>query len=142
MDVLDAPRRKRLAQASGFENLLSGAVLELREADGVMRVRLEESACEIEVPLGYAAAGDRVNVAIRAGDILLATERPHGLSARNVIEGRIISLEPRGTMVMARVECGVGFLAHVTPGAVRTLELTAGRKVWLVLKTHSCHVVE
>ncbi len=142
MDVLDAPRRKRLAQASGFENLLGGAVLELREADGVMRVRLEESACEIEVPLGYAAAGDRVNVAIRAGDILLATERPHGLSARNVIEGRIISLEPRGTMVMARVECGVVFLAHVTPGAVRTLELTAGRKVWLVLKTHSCHVVE
>jgi len=142
MDVLDAPRRKRLAQASGFENLLSGAVLELREADGVMRVRLEESACEIEVPLGYAAAGDRVNVAIRAGDILLATERPHGLSARNVIEGRIISLEPRGTMVMARVECGVVFLAHVTPGAVRTLELTAGRKVWLVLKTHSCHLVD
>ena len=142
MDVLDAPRRKRLAQASGFENLLSGAVLELREADGVMRVRLEESACEMEVPLGYAAAGDRVNVAIRAGDILLATERPHGLSARNVIEGRILSLEPRGTMVMARVECGVVFLAHVTPGAVRTLELTAGRKVWLVLKTHSCHVVE
>ncbi len=142
MDVLDAPRRKRLAQASGFENLLSGAVLELREADGVMRVRLEESACEIEVPLGYAAAGDRVNVAIRAGDILLATERPHGLSARNVIEGRILSLEPRGTMVMARVECGVVFLAHVTPGAVRTLELTAGRNVWLVLKTHSCHLVD
>ncbi len=142
MDVLDAPRRKRLAQASGFENLFSGAVLELREADGVMRLRLEESACEIEVPLGYAAAGDRVNVAIRAGDILLATERPHGLSARNLIEGLIISLEPRGTMVMARVECGVVFLAHVTPGAVRTLELTAGRKVWLVLKTHSCHLVE
>jgi len=142
MDVLDAPRRKRLAQASGFENLFSGAVLELREADGVMRVRLEESACEIEVPLGYAAAGDRVNVAIRAGDILLATERPHGLSARNAIEGLIISLEPRGTMVMARVECGVVFLAHVTPGAVRTLELTAGRKVWLVLKTHSCHLVD
>ena len=142
MDVLDAPRRKRLAQASGFENLFSGAVLELREADGVMRLRLEESACEIEVPLGYAAAGDRVNVAIRAGDILLATERPHGLSARNVIEGRIISLDPRGTMVMARVECGVVFLAHVTPGAVRTLELTAGRKVWLVLKTHSCHLVD
>jgi len=142
MDVLDAPRRKRLAQASGFENLLGGEVLELREADGVMRVRLEESACEIEVPLGYAAAGDRVNVAIRAGDILLATERPHGLSARNLIEGLIISLEPRGTMVMARVECGVVFLAHVTPGAVRALELTAGRKVWLVLKTHSCHLVD
>jgi len=142
MDVLDAPRRKRLAQAAGFENLLAGTVLDLRDADGVMRVRLGEAACEIEVPLGYAAVGNRVRVAIRAGDILLATEQPRGLSARNVIAGQITLLERRGTMVIARVDCGVTFLAHVTPGAVRSLELTAGRKVWLVLKTHSCHVVD
>jgi molybdate transport system ATP-binding protein len=142
MEVLNAPRRKRLAQAAGFENLLSATVLDLREADGVMRVQLGESACEIEVPLGYAAAGNRVQVAVRAGDILLATERPYGLSARNVLEGRIISLEQRGTMAIARVDCGARFVVHVTPGAVRALELTAGRRVWLVLKTHSCHLVE
>ena len=142
MEVLNAPRRKKLAQAAGFENLLSATVLDLREADGVMRVRLGESACEIEVPLGYAASGSRVQVAVRAGDILLATERPHGLSARNVIEGCIVSLEQRGTIVIARVNCGVTFVVHVTPSAVRALELATGRKVWLVLKTHSCHLVE
>jgi molybdate transport system ATP-binding protein len=142
MEVLNAPRRKRLAQAAGFENLLSATVLDLREADGVMRVRLGESDCEIEVPLAYAAAGSRVQVAARAGDILLATERPHGLSARNVIEGLIVSLEQRGTMIIARVDCGVTLVVHVTPGAVRALELTAGRRVWLVLKTHSCHFVD
>ncbi len=142
MEVLNAPRRKKLAQAAGFENLLSATVLDWREADGVMRVRLGESACEIEVPLGYAAAGSRVQVAVRAGDILLATERPHGLSARNVLEGRIISVEQRGTMVVARVDSGVTFVAHITPGAVRALDLAAGRHVWLVLKTHSCHLVD
>jgi molybdate transport system ATP-binding protein len=142
MEVLNSPRRKKLAQAAGFENLLDATVLDLREADGVMRVRLGESACEIEVPLGYAAVGSRVHVAIRAGDILLATERPHGVSARNVMEGRILSLEQRGTTVVARVDCGVTFIVHVTPGAVRTLELSAGRPVWLVLKTHSCHLVD
>jgi len=142
IDVLDAPRRKRLAQAAGFENLLSGTVRDLREADGVMRVRLGKSECEIEVPLGYAATGDRVQVAIRAGDILLATERPRGVSARNVIAGRIVSLEQRGTLVTARVDCGVTFVVHVTPGALRALELAVGKQVWLVLKTHSCHLVE
>jgi molybdate transport system ATP-binding protein len=142
MEVLDAPRRKKLAQAAGFENVLGGTVLDLREPDGVMRVRLEESACEIEVPLGFAVAGDRVKVAIRAGDILLAVERPIGLSARNVMEGRIASMEQRGTMVIARVDCGVRFVVHVTPGAVRALGLAADRRVWLVLKTHSCHLVE
>jgi molybdate transport system ATP-binding protein len=114
----------------------------LREADGVMRVRLNDSLCEIEVPLGYATAGDRVRVAIRAGDILLATSHPHGLSARNVIEGQIVSMETRGTLMRARVNCGVEFIVHLTPGATRTLELVGGRQVWLVLKTHSCHLVE
>jgi molybdate transport system ATP-binding protein len=142
MEVLNAPRRKKLAQAAGFENLLSAKVLDLRETDGVMRVSLGDSACEIEVPLGYAVAGSRVQVAVRAGDILLATERPQGLSARNVIDGRIIALEQRGTMVIARVDCGVTFVAHITPGAVRALELAVGRHVWLVLKTHSCHLVD
>lgn len=141
MDVLDAPRRKRLAQAAGFENLLSATVLELREPDGVMRVRLGENACEIEVPLAHASVGDRVQIAIRAGDILLASQRPHGLSARNVLEGTILSLEQRGAMCIARVDCGVAFVAHVTPGAMRALELAMGKQIWLVLKTHSCHLV-
>jgi molybdate transport system ATP-binding protein len=141
-EVLDAPRRKRLAQAAGFENLLGGTVMDVREADGVMRVRLEGSASEIEVPLGYASAGDRVRVAIRAGDILLATELPKGLSARNVLPGRIVSLDRRGNMVVARVDCGVVFTVHMTPGAARALELAPERQVWLVLKTHSCHLVD
>jgi molybdate transport system ATP-binding protein len=143
MEVLEAPRHKRLAQAAGFENLLSGTVVDLRESDGVMRVRLKESPCEIEVPLGYAAAGDQVRVAIRAGDILLATSHPQKLSARNVIEGRIVALETRGTLVRARVDCdGAEFIVHLTPGAARTLEIAQGHRVWLVLKTHSCHLVE
>jgi molybdate transport system ATP-binding protein len=140
-EVLDAPRRKRLAQAAGFENLLDATVVELREADGVMRVRLAEGASEIEVPLGYAVPNDRVKIAIRAGDILLATRPPVGLSARNILEGEIVSLEPRGTLVVARVEAGVMFTVHVTPGAVRALELIAGKPIWIVLKTHSCHLV-
>jgi molybdate transport system ATP-binding protein len=141
-EVLEAPRRRRLAQAAGFENLLSGTVLDLREPDGVMRVRLADAKREIEVPLGHAAPGDRVRIAIRAGDILLAAESPRGLSARNVLEGKISSLERRGALVVVRVDCGVIFTVHVTPGAVRALELAAEKKVWLVLKTHSCHFVE
>jgi molybdate transport system ATP-binding protein len=142
LEVLEAPRRKRLAQAAGFENLLSATVVDLREADGVMRARLNASACEIEVPLGYSAVGDRVHVAIRAGDILLAIVKPHGLSARNVLEGQIISMETRGSLIRARVDCGAEFIVHLTPGAAQTLELSAGKHVWLVLKTHSCHFVE
>ncbi|HWZ25548.1 MAG TPA: molybdenum ABC transporter ATP-binding protein [Verrucomicrobiae bacterium] len=145
-EVLDAPRRSSLAQASGFENLFSGVVTELRESDGVMRVRLVKGACEIETPLGHAAVKTTVRLAIRAGDILLATERPYGLSARNVIGGKIISLEQRGTMFIAQVAAdadhAVVFTVHLTLGAKRALELAVNQPAWLVIKTHSCHVLE
>jgi len=140
--VLDAPRKKRLAYAAGFENHLSAVVQDIREPDGVMRVRLAGSETELEVPLAYAAVGNRVHIAIRAGDILLAARKPEGLSARNVLEGTTASLETNGTTVVCRVNAGALFLVHVTPGAARSLELAAGQRVWLVIKTHSCHLVE
>jgi molybdate transport system ATP-binding protein len=140
--VLDAPRTKRLARAAGFENHLKAVVLELREADGVMRARPDGSETELELPLGYATVGDRVNVAIRAGDILLGAQRPAGLSARNILEGTIESVEVRGATVVCRVNAGAMFLVHVTPGALRSLEIAAGKRIWLVIKTHSCQLVD
>jgi molybdate transport system ATP-binding protein len=140
-DVLDSPRFMPLAQASGFENLLLGRVLEHRPADGVMRIGLDGSECELEIPLGNEKIGEMVQVAIRAGDILLATQLPYGLSARNVLPGTVESVEARGTVTSVRVNAGVRFIVNVTPGAARSLELAPGSLLWLVLKTHSCHLV-
>jgi molybdate transport system ATP-binding protein len=139
--VLDAPRAAALAQAAGFENLLWARVVEHRESDGVMHVELDGSKCALEIPLGSAQPGEAVQVAVRAGDILLATEAPRALSARNVLPGIVESLETRGALVVVEVVAGVRFTVHVTPGAARSLQLAPGRTVWLVLKTHSCHVV-
>jgi len=140
-DVLDAPRSLALARAVGFENVMPATVLETRAEDGVMRVALLHSNCELEIPLSPNESSAQLEVAIRAGDILLATQPPHFLSARNVLPGTLESLESRGTLVIANVNAGARFIVHITPGAVRSLQLTAGCPVWLVLKTHSCHLV-
>jgi molybdate transport system ATP-binding protein len=140
-EVLDAPRTLALAQAAGFENVLTGRVLELRPEDGVMRVALDESGSELEVPLGTAKVHETIEVAIRAGDILIAIQLPYGLSARNVLAGTVESVETRGSIVNVQVNAGAKFAVHVTPGAARSLELAVSSIVWLVIKTHSCHVV-
>jgi molybdate transport system ATP-binding protein len=140
-DVLRAPRRKRLPSAAGFENLLHATVVDLRESDGVMRVVLWDCDVELEVPLAQVLPGQAVLLAIRAGDILLSTAQPNGLSARNVLPGTITELSERGSLVCVAVDCGELFLVHVTPGAVRKLELQVDQPVWLVVKTHSCHFV-
>ncbi len=141
-DVLDAPRNLAIAQAAGFENVLTTTVAELRSADGVMDVVLLPSNRHLEVPLGTGQqSGNQVRVAIRAGDILVATEMPRSISARNILSGMVESMEVRGTLVVLQVDAGARFVVHVTPAAVRTLSIAPGAAVWLVVKTHSCHVV-
>lgn len=141
-EVLRAPRQETMAQLAGFENTFNASVLSVHEPHGTMTCRLQESAAQLEVPLAQAAPGAAVRIAIHAGDILLAVERPRGLSARNVLAGRLLSLEQQGITVHARVDCGVVFEVKLTPSARESLALEVGRPVWLVIKTYSCHLLE
>jgi molybdate transport system ATP-binding protein len=95
----------------------------------------------LEVPLGAVQPGEVVRVAIRAGDIMVATSKPVGLSARNTLKGRVMSLRRVGVTVIVTVQAGVSFEVHMTPGACQELMLEAGEEVWLVIKTYSCHLV-
>ncbi len=95
----------------------------------------------LETPLVRGGVGSELRVGIRAGDILLATSVPVGLSARNVIPGRIVALEQRDVIVVARVKCRIEMEVHLTLAARDSLQLTPGREVWLVIKTHSCHLM-
>ena len=139
--VLNAPSHESVARLAGFENLLDAVVVERRASAGVMVVRLAGAAVDLETPLMSFEAGDRIRVAIRAGDILVATEHPRGLSARNVVAGTIAALSRHGAIVRLEIGIGVRVEVHVTPTATATLDLRAGREVWLVIKTHSCHPV-
>jgi len=80
-------------------------------------------------------------VAIRAGDIMIATEHPHEISARNVFPGTITAIRTEGHSAIAIVEAGRNFRVQLTLGAREDLRLQPGARVWLVIKTYSCHLV-
>jgi molybdate transport system ATP-binding protein len=141
-DVLRAPRQETIAQIVGFENLFDAVVLALDEQQGTMLCRLGNDGRELEVPLAHAKIGSRIRIAIRAGDIIIATDRPHALSARNTFEGRIVDLKREGIKVIVNVDAGVLFEVHITPKACEELQLEPGKMVWLVIKTYSCNLVE
>lgn len=96
----------------------------------------------LETPLVRGGVGSELRVGIRAGDILLATCAPVGVSARNIIPGRIKFLEQRDVIVSARVKCRVELEALLTLAARDSLQLEIGKEVWLVIKTHSCHLMQ
>ncbi|MGB7824353.1 MAG: molybdenum ABC transporter ATP-binding protein [Candidatus Sulfotelmatobacter sp.] len=144
-EVLRAPLQETVAQLAGFENIFDAIVESVHEDRGTMTCRLPGetgSSVLLETPLIRAEAGSRLRVGIRAGDILLAIAKPVGLSARNVIAGRLVSLERRDMIISARVDCGVEMEVYLTLAARDALQLEAGREVWLVIKTHSCHLMQ
>lgn len=141
-EVMRAPRLETVAQLSGFENIFDATVTALHEDRGTMTCKMENGALELETPLVHAEAGTKLRVGIRAGDLLLATESPRGLSARNVLPGIIRRLEQRDVIVSATVDCaGAEFEVHLTLAARESLQLTVGKNVWVVVKTHSCHLM-
>jgi molybdate transport system ATP-binding protein len=139
--VMSAPRIETVAQLAGFENIFDATVVAIHEDRGTMVCQLAESKVEIETPLVWADVGSALRVGIRAGDVLLASLPPVGLSARNIIAGRVVSLARRDVIVVAKVNCGVEVEVHLTLAARDSLELQTGREVWLVVKTHSCHLM-
>jgi molybdate transport system ATP-binding protein len=139
-DVMSAPQSEAVAQLAGFENLFDAEVTSLHRDRGTMTCSIGE-ALEIETPLVRAEPGAKLRLGISAGDILLATSAPVGLSARNILPGKLLSLSQRDAIIVARVDCGVELSVHLTLGARDSLELAPGRQVWVIVKTHSCHLL-
>jgi molybdate transport system ATP-binding protein len=165
-EVLSAPRGETVAQLAGFENIFDAKVVSIHEDRGTMICRTgsyqgtasavpiarnneiraltpegSASGIELETPLVRAESGTKLRVGISAGDILLATSAPVGLSARNILPGKLLSLSQRDALIVARVDCGVELSVHLTLGARDSLELVPGRQVWVIVKTHSCHLL-
>jgi molybdate transport system ATP-binding protein len=145
-EVLAAPRGETVAQLAGFENIFDAQVTSIHEDRGTMTCRVgsarfQSAQVELETPLVRAEAGSNLRVGISAGDILLATSAPVGLSARNILAGRLLAVTQRDAIVIARVDCGVELSVHLTLGARDSLGLTPGKLVWVIVKTHSCHLL-
>jgi molybdate transport system ATP-binding protein len=139
-DVLTGQRHEAVAGWVGTENVFDGTIAALHECQGTMTFRT--GGTEFEVPLGHLSPGAAARVGIRAGDVLLAVEEPRGLSARNIIPGKVVSLRQQDALVTVEVDCrGTKVEAHVTPGAVQSLGLHASASVWVVIKTHSLFLI-
>ncbi|HIF12694.1 MAG TPA: hypothetical protein EYQ82_06760, partial [Dehalococcoidia bacterium] len=89
--VLLDPVVGRMFRDDPVENLLDGTVIEQGGTGQSGRVRVGE--IEIVTPPMDRPTGAPVIVALGAEEIILATEKPSGLSARNVIAGSITDLD-------------------------------------------------
>ncbi len=133
------------AARDGIENLLPGRLVAHDPEAGVTQVALDREGVTVAVPLAAErVAGSGVTLVVRAEDVLVATEPVRGLSARNLFAARVVAVERVGPDALLHCALGAGahpWLVRLTPAAVASLELAAGRDVWLAVKSHSVRVV-
>ncbi len=132
--------RRARGEGAEAETLVEARVVAHRADGGVTRVRLE-SGGPVEMSIPWTpdlAVGGSVLLAVGASEVLVASERPVGLSARNVVEVVVDELARVGEAWLVRAG---PWLAHLTTEAVRELGVVVGGRVWMVVKTHAWRVV-
>ncbi|MGE0829379.1 MAG: ATP-binding cassette domain-containing protein [Hyphomonadaceae bacterium] len=122
--------------AAAFDGPLVKAPL-----DAAFRALLDSHDVGAALPrAAFSNAGVQSGAAVwlRADSVILATEAPRGISARNVWQGAVAALdgEPSGArLVTVATEAGP-LLARVTHEAADELALQPGQTIWAVAKTH------
>ena len=117
----------------------AGSVLQARlvaqEPDGLSR--LDTAAGPIWLPRIDAPPGTRLSVRIAAEDIVLARDRPQGLSALNILATEVATItltEGSGALIQLRAGPDM-LLARITRRSVTALNLQPGLALYAILKS-------
>ncbi|ARM90519.1 molybdenum ABC transporter ATP-binding protein ModC [Rhizobium sp. CIAT894] len=133
VDILSRPSAAADRREAGA--LLEGTVESFDARHRLSTVALKSS--RLHIPSAALAPGRPVRIRIPSRDVMLATTRPEGLSALNILEGRIeaISSDEDGTGEIL-IDCGGdAILARITMLSCERLDLRPGKTVFAVVKT-------
>ncbi len=113
------------------------ARISAHDSDGL--TRLDTATGSLWLPRLTASPGTHIKLRILAQDVMIATDRPTGISALNILPGTITDLrhgDGPGTLV--RLALGPdALLARITRRSAETLSLRPGQQVFAVLKAVS-----
>lgn len=129
------------AAAPGLGLREAGALLTVRiaaqEEDGL--TRLDSAAGPLWLPRVAAPTGSSLRIRILAQDVMLATARPEGISALNILPAVVRDIrQGEGPGALVRLDAGGEvILARVTRRSAEALALAPGKPVFAILKAVS-----
>jgi molybdate transport system ATP-binding protein len=133
IDVLSHPLASFDRREAGV--LLEGKVECVDERHCIATIALKSA--QLHVPEANLLPGKAVRVRIPSRDVMLATKRPEGLSALNVLEATVRELKPAGeATVDVVVDCGGdAIISRITGFSAERLELRVGTTIFAIIKT-------
>ena len=131
------PQLRAIVGPDSVGAVLSGHVERL-DANGLAVLRVGDA--ELKVELEGAMVNQRIQIQVLARDVIVASARPVGLSVRNVVAARVISVTPdSGRAVLVELDIGrtATLLARITARASEELGLSVNKEVWALIKAAS-----
>jgi molybdate transport system ATP-binding protein len=120
-----------------FDNVVSGVLEPGRPGDDRLFLRAGEARLAVPAPPGGARAGGAV-YAVAPEDILVSTQPPEHVSARNVFPGRVVTQDVSDAGAWIRVAADeLEWTVRLTREAAQDLGLEPGSQAWLAIKTHA-----
>jgi molybdate transport system ATP-binding protein len=99
---------------------------------------LEHGGQTIIVPKLQLDVGTEARLRIHASDVSIATERPHGVSVRNILKGTVTRIveDPATPYAEAFIDIGAASVrSQLTRSAIAELSLRIGAQVFVLVKT-------
>ncbi len=146
--VLSDPKVFSLADRSEFENILpchslgqenGASIVEL----GDPTIRNPDPPVRLVVTRSEGNPGDRLFLGIPSHEIMIATQKPVGLSARNLLPARILSLKAEdavGIVTVSLTKSLPPLAIEVTETTISSLGLQPDLEIFLVIKAASCRL--
>ena len=129
-----------LIARESVENIFDVTVTEHLPESGITLAALGETV--LALPQIDAPVGQPVSVSIKASDVILASEPPRRISARNILEARVERVDAAGRSILVHAVLEQPWVAEITPDALTNLDLQEGEKVYLVIKSSSISLLD
>jgi molybdate transport system ATP-binding protein len=137
-EVSLCPELRAIVGPDSVGSVLDGVISRTDPARAMADLQLGNNST-LQISLRDVTVGSRVRVQLLARDIILATEKPHGLSVRNTLQGTLSEMTPdEDAAVLVKVDIGgATVLARVTSDAASALSLRPGSPIWVLVKAVS-----
>ena len=140
IEILGQPQKIATADLLGVENTITSTVLSVDNANGIMLCGNQD--LQLEVPLYDVVISDKVVVGIRSSDVIIATEPPVHISARNIIKARIKSINTQASGIELVCEIGsTEIRSKITLSSLEDLQLTVNQEIHVFFKASSCFII-
>jgi molybdate/tungstate transport system ATP-binding protein len=138
-EIFRKPANPFVARFVGFENVLSGRLIETSE--GMATIALGDLTLRAPAPLVDHATSKSVYLSIRAEDVMISSPPRNEPPVINRLNGRLNGLRALGPLLAVEIDCGFTLKAYLLGPQASAMNLAIGNPVSVEITAGAIHVM-